>query len=99
VNDDTVGVRFGFWYETIPRSEIDRVEPHRPQWYASFGWRWWPGHVLLLGSHRGVVTFILRRSRRVQLVPLLPRIVPVTRISISMRDPDAVLAALAPAQG
>jgi hypothetical protein len=93
VADESVRFRFGFFDETVPGAEIAGVERYEPRWYHGIGWRWVPGHVLLLGSHAGVVSFRLTRSRRVRLLPVLPRVWPARRLSVSLEDPDAVLSA------
>lgn len=86
--------RFGFFDETVPRDKIAGIERYEPRWYHSIGWRWVPGHVLLLGSHAGVVSFRLTRTREVRLIPFFPRAWPVRQMSVSVEDADGLLAAV-----
>jgi hypothetical protein len=39
----------------------------------------------------------LKNSRRVRILPLIPRMVPVRRINVALVDPDAFLAEFASA--
>ena len=94
VDASSVRFRFGFFDESIPREDIVAIEPYHPRWFAGVGWRYWPRHVLLLGSHEGVLSFTLARPRNIALFPFLPRFVPVTKISVSVIDPAALQASL-----
>jgi hypothetical protein len=94
VTDASVRVRYGFFDETIARDDIAAVQRYEPRWWHGLGWRYWPRHVLLLGAQTGCVSIALVRSRRVALFPFLPRFVPVTRITVSVEDPDGLMRAL-----
>jgi len=96
VTDSDVRFRFGFFDETVSRDEIADVGRREPAWYHGWGLRWTPGHVLLLGSRRGVVSFRLSRSRRMRLLPLLPRAWPARRISVAVQDPERLIASMTP---
>ena len=94
VDETSVRFRFGFFDESVLRQNIVAVEPYQPRWFAGIGWRYWPRHVLLLGSHEGVLSFTLARPQAIALFPFLPRFVPVTRISVSVLDAAALKASL-----
>jgi len=94
VTDAAVRFRFGFFDETVPRNDIASVERYDARWWHGLGWRYWPRHVLLLGAYGAAVSVRLARTRRVALIPFLPRLVEVTRLTASVEDPDALLRAL-----
>jgi hypothetical protein len=94
VSETAVRFRFGFFDETIRRDDIAAGERYNARWWHGLGWRYWPRHVLLLGAYGEAISVRLARTRRVVLLPFLPRFVPVTRITASVEDPDAVLRAL-----
>jgi hypothetical protein len=94
VTGAAVRVRYGFFDETFTRDAVASIDGYKPRWWHGLGWRYWPRHVLLLGAHDGCVSMRLAHARRVALFPFLPRFVPVTRVTVSVQDPDALMRAL-----
>lgn len=98
VRDREVEVRFGFFHQTIPLTEIRAasVAMRTVPWYRyGIGWRTnLSGTVGLIGAARNVVKLELSRSRRVNLG--LPVNVECRELYVSMEEPDAFVAALQP---
>lgn len=96
VREREVEVRFGFFHQTIPLTDIRAAEVamRKVPWYAySIGWRTnLMGAVGLIGAARNVVKLSLAKSRRVFIG--LP--VECRELYVSMEQPDALVAALQP---
>ena len=93
VGEATVAVHFGwgFW-ATIDRSAIVGVEPYDGRVYG-WGAHGWAGRWLVNGSSKGILRLTIepRGRGRVMGVPVTLR-----ELRVSLEDPDAVAALLAP---
>jgi hypothetical protein len=92
VSVDGVRIKYGFFDMRIALDEIESVQPGRWPWWGGLGWRSnLVGRIGLVASYRGIVDIRLRSRRWVWLV-IVPA--PCNRVTLSLEDPDAFLAAL-----
>ncbi|MEO8457627.1 MAG: hypothetical protein ABI559_07445 [Chloroflexota bacterium] len=95
VKEGHLRFRFGLLFDhDVPLGDVISAEKRASQFWDGIGWRLNPltRTVKLLGSHEGVVELKLRKSSRTW------GLFPFTRISMSLTDPEAFLAAVQDAQ-
>jgi hypothetical protein len=85
-------IKYGLFEMQIAFDEIVSVRPGRWPWWGGLGWRSnLVGRIGLVASYSGIVDIELRTRRWVWLV-MVP--LPCKRVTLSLEDADAFIAAL-----
>ncbi len=91
VGDDTVDVRMGWaFHVTIPRSAVGGVEHAEPVRFTR-GVHGWNGRYLVNGRGDGLVTITLEPAQSGVMVGFS---VKVSEVTVSVEDPEGLVAAL-----
>jgi hypothetical protein len=92
IDDGVLYVRFGLFRHQFPLSHVESAAKADWPLWGGIGWRaTWLGTVGIIGTYVNVVRLQFKERQRVQAL-MLP--VPCDRLSLSMENPRAFLAAL-----
>lgn len=95
IEGERLRVRFGWFFnQSFALSDIEGAGPMRWPWYYGLGWRAnLVGDVAVVASYRGVVAIRFRERQRVGgIVPFVK--LRCDRLAVSLREPEALIAAL-----
>ena len=96
VNDDGCVARFGFNRIALPHEHIAAAEVGKWPWYGGIGWRTnFKDTLGLIGTRDGVVLITLAAPVRTRLLKIP---ITVTKLYVSVEDPQGVIAALGPSR-
>ncbi len=93
IDGNTLRVKFGWGFQAdIPLSSITKAEPNNDR-VTSWGAHGWRGRWLVNGSSKGIVELTIDPPARASTIGVP---IKLRSLCVSVTDPDALIAAVAP---